>query len=447
MMYSRSVLYPRFFICKNSSLSSILNTAECALFDFRLKSYAISNDQYFRQLFYRHFKNFCDLLLKSYRSKHCDIDEISCDDLLLTLRALKLFGYKNIVDLASNSERNSDSCSSNLCVPFTCALDLVAKRRIDLYKGYIILPVEQLTLVLNYVFKRLDQKISNCMLILRNNKRVEERFRKLSQQFEGLARNLFDPGRSIFSQSSASKSRFKITARDIPNIVNSFPPCGLHLHRKLEQKKRLKHHARIQYTLFLKEIGLPLNESIKFWAGHYSKECNFDGKSAYCSCNHNWSKDSKRYSYNIRHLYGLEGGKKNYAAHCCRAVQNKIISLGDDSGCPFKHFDTKHLSDFLTRNYGDSIDEMNLNEILELVQSNNFTSACSLLLSLLKNEKGATVSGDGLSAPKLVPSQCFDHADCREIEDLCSENINISKNLISKPSDFVLVMMTTTGDT
>ena len=41
--------------------------------------------------------------------------------------------------------------------------------------------------------------------------------------------------------------------------------------QRLTRLHRLGHHARVAYTLFLKEIGLSYEEALKFWAHHYSR--------------------------------------------------------------------------------------------------------------------------------------------------------------------------------
>jgi DNA primase large subunit len=44
-----------------------------------------------------------------------------------------------------------------------------------------------------------------------------------------------------------------------------------HLHESLKQNHHLKHYGRLQYNLFLKGIGLPVDESLKFFRGEFSK--------------------------------------------------------------------------------------------------------------------------------------------------------------------------------
>lgn len=83
----------------------------------------------------------------------------------------------------------------------------------------------------------------------------------------------------------------------------------------------LSSHSQIQLTLFLKEVGLPLNEAIHFWKQEYSQNATEEA-----SCSHDWVREEKRYAYSIRHLYGLEGAQKNYRAHCCQSLQVGLLS-------------------------------------------------------------------------------------------------------------------------
>ena len=61
-----------------------------------------------------------------------------------------------------------------------------------------------------------------------------------------------------------------------------------------------------------------------FWKKEYSHSpTNNNG------CCHNWAENEKRYTYNIRHLYGLEGSRINYRGHSCKALQVYAIELLD----------------------------------------------------------------------------------------------------------------------
>lgn len=73
---------------------------------------------------------------------------------------------------------------------------------------------------------------------------------------------------------------------------------------------------QIQLTLFLKEMGLPIHHALAMWQQEYSQDPGAGSKGG-----HAWQTNYKRYIYNIRHLYGLEGARRNYQAHCCAALQ------------------------------------------------------------------------------------------------------------------------------
>jgi DNA primase large subunit len=83
------------------------------------------------------------------------------------------------------------------------------------------------------------------------------------------------------------------------------------LHRALRREKHLRHYGRLQYGLFLKVIavilykislakgiGLDIEEALVFWRSAFSMTSD--------------DKFRKEYQYNIRHSYGLEGGRRNY---------------------------------------------------------------------------------------------------------------------------------------
>ncbi len=49
------------------------------------------------------------------------------------------------------------------------------------------------------------------------------------------------------------------------------PLCMRNLAQKLSEVHHLRHAGRIQYGLFLKGIGLGLEEALIYWAGEFSK--------------------------------------------------------------------------------------------------------------------------------------------------------------------------------
>lgn len=210
---------------------------------------------------------------------------------------------------------------------------------------------------------------------------------------------------------------------------------------------------QIQYTLFLKALGMPVAEAVQFWKNEYSRppsshHCNKNGQS--------WGKDGGRYVYNIRHLYGLEGSRRNYSAHCCAALQAKSLSLGDDGGCPFRHFDQHHLKDFLMKKMG-IFDQQLLNGILKSASSNKCSKACSMLLESRLSHSSTisqpmphlrasdrSISDRSISGRSIFLTQvdsgivldeqngCIEHEDCK---------CNFGNSRIRKPQEFVQLLL------
>jgi DNA primase large subunit len=171
-----------------------------------------------------------------------------------------------------------------------------------------------------------------------------------------------------------------LLSADVQSASADFPPCFANAHQKLTRLHRLGHHARVAYTLFLKEIGQPRAEAVKFWSWHYSRAA---ASSSSVSCSHSWQKDCKKYTYSIGHLYGVEGARKNYSAHSCRAVKE----MGENSPsaalvCPFASYEGAVLERILRASIGDD----DVVETLMRTRSHSSNAACRLFLGAKKGE-------------------------------------------------------------
>lgn len=51
----------------------------------------------------------------------------------------------------------------------------------------------------------------------------------------------------------------------------SFPLCMRQLHQSLRENHHLRHGGRMQYGLFLKGIGLSLEQALQFWRSEFVK--------------------------------------------------------------------------------------------------------------------------------------------------------------------------------
>ncbi|BFZ17334.1 hypothetical protein BsWGS_20373 [Bradybaena similaris] len=158
-----------------------------------------------------------------------------------------------------------------------------------------------------------------------------------------------------------------------------FPPCMANVVKVLQDEHTLKHQDRVQLTLFLKELGLPVNDALLLWKREYSVPTK-SSKSKICQ--HRWQDNERWYIYNIRHLYGLEGSRTNYRAHSCSAIQDRALTCGDAGGCPFVSHDTAALKLSLLN---QDICEDNTDHILKLCHRKMHGHACqNFMLHKLK---------------------------------------------------------------
>jgi DNA primase large subunit len=68
-----------------------------------------------------------------------------------------------------------------------------------------------------------------------------------------------------YNENSGVSDIANIHAGSIDGLSSHFPLCMQNLHRELRKNSHLKHQSRLQYTLFLKGIGLNMQECIVFW--------------------------------------------------------------------------------------------------------------------------------------------------------------------------------------
>lgn len=245
-------------------------------------------------------------------------------------------------------------------VPFEQVLDLVSRRQVWIDKGFAYVPESQQTQLLltefkNHLMKDLIQT-AKALPRLDEEDRLIPILESLAQQYQTTSFNNFD---NLDTTSSVGK----ITAEQVPSLSSYFPPCMKHLQDQLQIDHHLKHQARLQYGLFLKGIGLSVEEALIFWRNSFSKISD--------------ERFQKEYSYNVRYNYGLEGKRTSYTPYSCRAIiTNNHPSSGDHHGCPFKHFGDRQLKSLIMEyKIGDSP----ITEILRYKQMGHYQIACSKL--------------------------------------------------------------------
>ena len=127
------------------------------------------------------------------------------------------------------------------------------------------------------------------------------------------------------------------TMKDVDKYSEKcFPLCMCLIQRHLNKYSHLMHFGRLQYTLFLKSAGLPLEEAINLFRKKFEPKVRRD-------------KFDRQYLYYIRHAYGQEGKMRNYFPYNCDKILEINPPMGHEChGCPFKTKSSEDLRSLLT---------------------------------------------------------------------------------------------------
>ena len=153
--------------------------------------------------------------------------------------------------------------------------------------------------------------------------------------------------------------------------LKSYPPCMKMCHDSLRSTHHLKYQGRLQYGLFLKGIGVTLEDSLRFWREEFTKTMDPD-------------KFDKAYAYGIRYNYGKEGQRTNWSPHSCMKIINMSVSSQDVCGCPFKIWDPVEMRTKLI-NYG--LNAVNVQDVISYATKGHFQIACGRYFELIHNTK------------------------------------------------------------
>uniref|UniRef100_A0AAX7U9W9 DNA primase large subunit n=1 Tax=Astatotilapia calliptera TaxID=8154 RepID=A0AAX7U9W9_ASTCA len=255
-------------------------------------------------------------------------------------------------------------------VPFQDALDLVRLRKVYLKQGYAYIPHQDIvTIVLNDFRTRLSKALAltaRSLPAVHSDERLQPLLNHLSHAYVG-------------QDYSIQKNVGKISLDQIDSLSGkSFPLCMRQLHQSLRENHHLRHGGRMQYGLFLKGIGLSLEQALQFWKMEFIR-----GKV-------DADKFDKAYAYSIRHMFGKEGKRTDYTPYSCmKVILSNPPSQGDHHGCPFRHSDPELLKQKL-QVY--KVSPSGINQILELVKGMHYQLACQKYFELTHNIEDSSFS-------------------------------------------------------
>jgi DNA primase large subunit len=150
----------------------------------------------------------------------------------------------------------------------------VAAKKVFLWKGTAFVPISQLQSIACQQFrKKLDAECTKAykyMPQIYKDTRVREMITQLGNH-NAIDFNLFE--------AKAPADGEKISLSDLDyHARQSFPPCMKALHQVLKQQHHLKHYGRLQLGLFLKGMGLSLDESLTYFKHEFTKKHDIDSE-------------------------------------------------------------------------------------------------------------------------------------------------------------------------
>ncbi|KAI0709357.1 DNA primase large subunit [Earliella scabrosa] len=271
-------------------------------------------------------------------------------------------------------------------VKWTRVPDLVEKRRVLMKGGMAYVPAaEQASIVFQEFQNHLEKALEATAKAL---PRLDEDSR-LIPILDNLSKG-FQAGISSEWSNASEGADGSLTADMIDEMAyKHYPACMRNLHMCLRRDKHMKHFGRLQYGLFLKILGLSIDEALVFWRKAFSTIQD--------------DKFNKEYRYNIRHSYGLEGKRANYAAKSCQQIlMSDEPGPGDSHGCPYRHFSADNLQSALLTMYGEhGLTSADMPEIMNMVKAKHYHVACTRVFEITHARQGVK-KGEGVGGGESV---------------------------------------------
>ena len=183
-------------------------------------------------------------------------------------------------------------------VPFRDVISLVSKRQVYLEKGWGFLPMGHIG---DMCRDRLAYQLERSMAPMVGQEHKVAEFEYLMYWIRAKMRPSVPP--PLVSDLN----------------LDTFPYCMRSLYKQLTSNGHLAFSQRTSLILFLKSIGVShqrvLSLFLQYAVGDFQKQA----------------------TYSIRHLYGLEGGRKSYSCPSCKKIGCPVPATDIEDICPPQH--------------------------------------------------------------------------------------------------------------
>ncbi|KAG8979729.1 hypothetical protein FRB90_007994 [Tulasnella sp. 427] len=286
---------------------------------------------------------------------------------------------------ASHMNEASVDKESFVKLPWTKVLSLVDKRRVYLSRGVAYVPQRELSTV---IFQDFSHRLEKALEQTQKQTGDLDEDDRLTPILDHLGKGFVAGVNTEYSFGDEVAPGDAVTANMVDALAKDhWPLCAKNLHAELKREKHLKYNGRLQYGLFLKGVGMSLEEAMIFWRKSFSTISD--------------EKFRKEYSYNIKHTYGQVGSRINYTPKSCVAIITASnTGPGQNHGCPFKHFSPENLQLALSTHY-DINNRADVQEILQAVKQDKYHVACTRVYEITHAAQGVK-RGDGIGEGESV---------------------------------------------
>lgn len=271
----------------------------------------------------------------------------------LSSAELEVFLHDHDISFEEVPKENIAGGGVSYLVPFTQALELVAKRQVAVEKGKVVVPQSKIHSI---IIARFRTALSKSLATASQFFADIAADPRLASLLRNVDRHDVTPEKNVVDDSE------QITADQLDALAaTSMPLCMRVAHDALRREHKLKHWGRVQYGLFLKAAGLPMEEQLKFFEAEFTKVMTHE-------------QFNKEHAYGVRHRYGKEGKRTDYTPYgCFKIIMDFAPGPGEFHGCPYKHYGKDRLAALLSTL---SIRGPTATEILDLASNHNYQIAC-----------------------------------------------------------------------
>ncbi|MHA1912554.1 MAG: hypothetical protein ACTSYA_12775 [Candidatus Kariarchaeaceae archaeon] len=253
-----------------------------------------------------------------------------------------------------------------ITVRFDKASDLVNNKKVLLVEGFAIAPLMVFNGTIKSSFeKQLRQKIRETkeqLMLLGDKNPVNDILDKITKKMNREIEFAPADGFSIELLGKRAQQDFDL-----------YPPCILRLIGDMRVKGYLTHENRLQLGLFLKAMGMSVDDQLRFW---YEYSVDNVGTT------YEEFLEKSNGGYQVRFLYGLEGAGTDYKAQKCKTLQNRYF-------CFFKHTNINNIVTAIENRFHEEHEKELLDKVITSILSSvtrgYYWDACSRYLSLLSS--------------------------------------------------------------